>query len=248
MRSTDKSLLELSAYNNGWEIRVDQGECLEVSSALHPGTLWLSRSSDRTFHVRWEDPRIGDELHRFFSPAVSPDLRSAILTERVELDTLLARAASIDRSLPDHAAAQLPESVDRELARIKDYSTETRRLTKQRIGQNLFRNALLDYWGGACAITGIRQTELLRASHSTPWADCATDEDRLNVFNGFLLVAHLDALYDAGLMAFQSDGTAIFSPALDPELLDRLSLRNLRLRWITQNHLDFLRIPNWARD
>jgi hypothetical protein len=58
---------------------------------------------------------------------------------------------------------------------------------RQRVGQEVFRAALIDYWGGACAVTGLALPEVLRASHSQPWADCTTDEERLDVFNGFLL-------------------------------------------------------------
>ena len=36
--------------------------------------------------------------------------------------------------------------------------------------------------------------EVLRASHAKPWAECANDAERLDVFNGFLLVANLDGV------------------------------------------------------
>ena len=54
---------------------------------------------------------------------------------------------------------------------------------------------MLDYWGSACAVTGLTLTPALRASHAKPWADCTTDAERLDVFNGFLLSANLDALF-----------------------------------------------------
>lgn len=72
----------------------------------------------------------------------------------------------------------------------------------------------MDYWGGACAVTGIALPELLRASHAKPWAKCDTDQERLNVFNGFLRCAHLDALFDRGLMTFEEDGKTVFPPDL----------------------------------
>ena len=50
-------------------------------------------------------------------------------------------------------------------------TTEAERLVVQRIGQNIFRAALMDYWGGRCPITGITDPELLRASHIVPWAE-----------------------------------------------------------------------------
>jgi hypothetical protein len=38
--------------------------------------------------------------------------------------------------------------------------------------------------------------ELLRASHAKPWSDCASDSERLDVFNGFLLSAQLPGQVD----------------------------------------------------
>lgn len=62
-------------------------------------------------------------------------------------------------------------------------------MVRLRVGQNKFRDAILDYWGGACALTGMGIPEVLRASHAKLWAECATDAERLDVFNGFLLSA-----------------------------------------------------------
>jgi putative restriction endonuclease len=61
----------------------------------------------------------------------------------------------------------------------------------------------MEYWGGRCPITGLEQPELLRASHIKPWADCATDAERLDVFNGLLLGAHIDAAFDSALISFR---------------------------------------------
>ena len=73
--------------------------------------------------------------------------------------------------------------------------TEAERLTVQRIGQNLFRAALMDYWSDAC---------LLRASYIRPWAARDSDAERL------------DAAFDAGLIVFINDGTLLASPAFTP--------------------------------
>jgi len=47
-------------------------------------------------------------------------------------------------------------------------STEAERWVVQRVGQDLFRAALLDFWQGRCCITGLDVDELLRASHIKP--------------------------------------------------------------------------------
>lgn len=41
--------------------------------------------------------------------------------------------------------------------------------------QDVFREGLLEYCDGRCAISGLSVPELLRASHIKPWAHCATD-------------------------------------------------------------------------
>lgn len=95
-------------------------------------------------------------------------------------------------------------------------TTEAERLVVQRVGQGLFRGALMDYWQGKCCVTGLDVPELLRASHIRPWAKCENDEQRLDVFNGLLLAPHLDALFDGGWISFQDDGQIISSPKLTP--------------------------------
>ena len=62
----------------------------------------------------------------------------------------------------------------------------------------MFRTALTSYWGGKCCVSGLSMEPLLRASHIKPWAVCDLDRERLDVFNGLLLIPNLDALFDAG--------------------------------------------------
>ena len=69
----------------------------------------------------------------------------------------------------------------------------------------------MTYWGGRCAITEVTEPRLLRASHIKPWAKCETDAERLDVYNGLLLAAHLDAAFDAGLISFTDEGAILFS-------------------------------------
>ena len=74
----------------------------------------------------------------------------------------------------------------------------------QRIGQDIFRTALMNYWQSRCPLTGIADPALLRASHIVPWAEC-DDAQRLDVHNGLLLSALWDTAFDAGLVSF-ADG------------------------------------------
>jgi putative restriction endonuclease len=113
-------------------------------------------------------------------------------------------------------------------------ATVALRLVKQRLGQNLCRQALLEYWGGACALTGLAIPALLRASQAKPWADCESDDERLNVFNGFLLSAHFDALFDAEFITFTDDGQLLRSPTITDQDKILLGLESpATLRWLS---------------
>src|ERR1019366_8583612 len=116
----------------------------------------------------------------------------------------LERVYKLGVSLPD-VPLKAFEKATAELPR----TTEAERLTVERIGQNLFRQALIEYWSGRCPLTGITDPALLRASHIVPWAECETDALRLDVHNGFLLSSLWDAVFDAGLVSFTGDGKPI---------------------------------------
>lgn len=120
-------------------------------------------------------------------------------------------------------------------------STEAEAVVRQRVGQDLFREALLEYWEGRCAVTGLDVPELLRASHAKPWKD-ATDTERLDVHNGLLLAVHLDALFDRGLLTFTDDGTALLSPQLRPAARATLGMEAgvPPLRRVGDAHLPYL--------
>jgi putative restriction endonuclease len=124
-------------------------------------------------------------------------------------------------------------------------TTEAERLVVQRIGQEVFRDRLLDYWEGRCAITGLSVPELLRASHIKPWADCESDAERLDVFNGLLLAPHLDAAFDQGFITVTDDGEVVVAENLAYDARVLLGLdRRLRIEMLGDGHLRYLR---WHR-
>jgi hypothetical protein len=69
-----------------------------------------------------------------------------------------------------------------------------------------------------------RGAALLRASHTKPWADCETDAERLDVYNGILLAPHLDAAFDQGFITVADDGTIVVSDALGADARTVLGL------------------------
>jgi putative restriction endonuclease len=118
------------------------------------------------------------------------------------------------------------------------------------IGQDIFRNALMEYWEGRCPLTGISSPELLRASHMMPWSHCETDGQRLDVHNGLLLSALWDAAFDVGLVTFDDDGQVLLSSHLDMAARDELgnaTIRQLVLRNEHRPYLAYHRNQIWKR-
>lgn len=95
----------------------------------------------------------------------------------------------------------------------------------------------MQYWGGRCPLTGIADSELLRASHIVGWAECDDDAHRLDVHNGFLLSALWDAAFDKGLVSFGDDGTVLASPRPSSDSREALCLATtLFLLGLTEAH------------
>jgi hypothetical protein len=151
---------------------------------------------------------------------------------------VLDKAAATARTMPNRIAqkfhlttASMPKT------------TEAERWVVQRIGQNLFRNALLDYWQCRCCVTGLAVPELLRASHIKPWARCDSDEERLDVFNGLLLAPHLDALFDGGWVTFGQEGQLVVSAALPQAAMELLGIGlDARIHGVKSEHFQYLKL------
>jgi hypothetical protein len=92
--------------------------------------------------------------------------------------------------------------------------TTKRLLHDARLGQGKFRAAVLDAWGNCCAVTGSKVRAAIRASHIKPWRE-SNNVERLDPNNGLPLVASLDALFDAGLISFDSSGKLLASGELN---------------------------------
>jgi hypothetical protein len=135
------------------------------------------------------------------------------------LYTVLHRVYELSVSLPDAPLREFE-------LRVADLprTTEAERLVVQRIGQDIFRARLMDYWQGRCPLTGISDAPLLRASHIIPWADCENDAERLDVHNGLLLSALWDAAFDRALVTFDDEGKPVLSPSLSEQA-------RVELRW-----------------
>jgi predicted restriction endonuclease len=91
--------------------------------------------------------------------------------------------------------------------------TEKEILISSRIGQGQFRESLINFWG-RCAVTGYGDFRLLVASHIKPWR-AADNFERLDLFNGVLLLPNLDKAFDRGFISFTEYGNILISRELE---------------------------------
>lgn len=242
MNPLERVRLEKAATDHGFDLTpVTENGWVLCRSSQWPLRIWLAVAGNEHFALALSDRKALEELTRHDAPERLSSLPSGSagsieIAGFRNLYTTLARVAALARSLPTQVAERF-----RNQTRGLPHTTEAERLVVQRVGQQLFREALIDYWGGACAVTGLAVAELLRASHIKPWAACASDEERLDVFNGLLLAPHLDALFDGGWMTFDPSGVAVLSAALDVRSRERLHVGpELRLAWIAAEHDRYL--------
>lgn len=136
-----------------------------------------------------------------------------------------------------HAAAS---EVDTDPASPNLSATERTALIQARMGQGAFRQSLMALWKGRCALTGCAIEAVLVASHAKPWCD-STNQERLDPYNGLLLAASVDRLFDRGLIAFAGDGRMVVASSLTDQDLRALGISpDARLTGVKKRHLPYL--------
>ena len=115
---------------------------------------------------------------------------------------------SVDILLSELQLYDIPAGVD------KDYQA------KIRIGQYFFRMSVLMSYGNACCVTGLRNKELLVASHIKPWRVSDEKTERTNPSNGLCLNAMHDKAFDRGLITIDKDFHIINSRYLEEAVMD----------------------------
>lgn len=244
--SLERTRLEKAAQDAGFDLcpTVERGWLLFRSTAF-PCTAGVA-SEIGGYRVAVSDAglarRVATEFATVASDASPP---WAVYLNSIQdyptLHRLLGRIAEVSRVLAGEGLRAFEES-----RRHPPDTTEATRIVVQRIGQGIFRASLLAYWGQRCAVSGLAVPGLLRASHIKPWAECASNAERLDVFNGLLLAPHLDALFDGGWVTFLDSGQMKISDALDAGSRSRLGLTGAEaIIGLTERHQAYLA---WHRE
>lgn len=208
-----------AAFDNGFRIeRGTENGWMRYASTTAQGDIWIAGASHYgPWFLSVSHSGVAAELGTTAPEATGPGMATFTFPSLRDLYPVVERAYRLGVSLPDMPLEQFRKRIVG-LPR----TTEAERLVVQRVGQDIFREALLEYWDGRCPLTGISDPALLRASHIVRWADCDDDAQRLDVYNGLLLSALWDAAFDAGRVSFADTGEVLLHPDLSAS--DRLVL------------------------
>ena len=230
-----------AATDNGFDQALEpEGNWLVFASTHCPLRVWLSAHGDTVILAGFSQQNVvrslGEQGESMAAPMPKGAAGGRAVPDVPALHRLLRRAFQLSKALPN----ELLHTFEKQIAALPK-TTEAERLVVQRVGQKLFRDGLMDFWEGRCAVTGLAVPALLRASHIKPWADCETDAERLDVHNGILLAPHLDAAFDCGYITVADDGTIIFSDVLSADARAKLGLHQLlRMHGLTREHCAYL--------
>lgn len=216
----DTTLLRMVAVDAGFDIGpATEGDWLMFNSAGNLATIWLADFNGANV-VAAAPERLTKEVAQIYAiepwTGDRPEGAAAAwrAMSRMAVGELLRGLAMLGRVLPDQVLHEYNAVIDEEIEKaLAQPGLERVVEVKQRVGQDLYRKALMQYWNGRCAISDMSIPIFLRASHAKPWRD-ATDRERLDVHNGLLLAAHLDIAFDQGFVSVADDGTVLVSNSL----------------------------------
>jgi hypothetical protein len=148
-----------------------------------------------------------DFVARVLSTVEDPITRKIIDTHIEELDSLLEYIKNIldEADLDDFVKSITDDRYS---------NTEKQEFLSIRVGQQLFRKKVLEYWNQSCAIKGVKI--LLTAAHIKPWKD-ANNIERIDVYNGLALSPIYDKAFDAGYISFDDNGRILLSNDIQEE-------------------------------
>lgn len=171
---------------------------------------------------------------------------------------LKATQNSRDRYTSDAAVSDIKSSLNKYLAFINNlnpYSgttldiisiiddqitTTQKREIEARIGQGKYRKELINIWG-KCSLTKYSKVDFLVASHIKPWKS-STDQEKIDPYNGLLLIPNIDKLFDSGYITFTDDGNIITSNLITDNDLENMSIsKNMKVFKIHKNNMPYLK-------
>lgn len=157
--------------------------------------------------------QVMDELGYRQIPGLRPLANVGTNVTKVLADMIRARIGDVEAGLTNldvradlaRAARDVEASKGFSPEGVEDQRQRVLRSVIQRRGQPAFRKALIEVYGGRCAITGCSIVDVLEAAHIYPYMDGETND----VGNGLLLRADLHTLFDLRLISADPDTSRV---------------------------------------
>ena len=174
--------------------------------------------------------------------------RDLPLASRMVMENMNAlEESSINELISSYLFSSPFEKIKKDLTSIyQDVNlndTMRDRLITARLGQGFFRKECLKR-SPECPITHLTFEPLLRASHIKPWAACKNGNERLDPYNGIILAAHIDVLFDKGWISFTNDGEILISEEIDNISIKKIALPH-KIKSFDKNSFEYLK---WHRE
>lgn len=161
--------------------------------------------------------QVMDELGYRLIPGIRPLPNVGTKVTKMLIEMIQARIGDVDAGLaPRTVRAELIEAEKAANASQEfspqdaaDYRHRVLRSVVLRRGQPAFRKALIEIYGGSCAISGCAIVDLLEAAHIYPYRDGTTND----LSNGLLLRADLHTLFDLRLISIDPESMRVVTSA-----------------------------------
>ncbi len=129
--------------------------------------------------------------------------------------------------------------IQKEIKEVYDFERpllgkEKEAVVKVRGNQGEFRRRILNKFGFKCCICGIKVKDMLIASHIIPWSK-SNEEDKVSRYNGLLLCANHDRLFDEGYISFKDNGQIMISKLLTRADVTTLGLKGIKIEVDEEN-------------
>lgn len=240
------SRLEKVATDNGFDQELER-ECgwLVFASTQCPLRVWLGEFGDAVFLAAFSQQNVAHALGEYGTPMAAPLAKDAVAGRTVPdvpmLHGLLRRAFQHTKALPN----ELLHTFEKKVASLPK-TTEAERLVVQRVGQNLFRDGLLDLWEGRCAVTGPPCRSFSERATSSPGPTARPTPSGSTSTTASCSPPHLDAAFDRGFITVADDCIIVVSDALDGAARATLGLdQPLRVGGLAESHRMYL---PWHRE
>lgn len=219
-----------------WAAQIDSVKCnpgptafVEISElGSLPSAVGRSRVTEFQTGKPLDDTVLRSDIPCVVNASVIRAIRERVIVLPGDAELAAAAKGAEAEVSSDPQCADLPETV-------------RRALVNARVGQGGYRKRMIAIWGGRCAVTECSLDKVLVASHAKAWK-LSSNKERLDPFNGLLLSAHVDRLFDAGLISFDDAGTMLVSPSLHRDDLVRLGIDAATgLKRVDPRHIPYLK-------